>query len=428
MAKIDIERFVASMFTAGRFDYDTLQHVRECLMDQGLKCVDGRIIKDWKNGQQNSRLRIKKGMAYVCISDFPEPHDEPVIRKGEICVAEEDDIIRGCNFGKSAGVYFVLYDVPTEKKSVKKMLRNQWYVCTCTKSRLFSTIFTKDALYRCDIDGCLTGDDGCIHEVHPDELCNFRQAALDEIKKKVRFKPGDWIVQMLPDGKKMILCIEEICNSWYEVTDADMRRYSISFSDEGTCRPWNVRDDASKGDMLSCKAGTFVFTGTLWNGSACGYLGSNHGVFLLGSLANGVSNYWMWKDVWPARKEEREKLLEEMKNNGYMMSDILMSPVPFSTEDADARRKFEKALQSMVNDTFYVPGSSKKMTDLGAKNWAEYLLILAKDVFRHEIDREIEQAYRNSDEIVLKHGYEKGYAAALAKHGIKEDDDEEETC
>lgn len=44
MQKIDVDKFVCSLFTAGRFDYGFLQNIQKVLADQGIECKNGSLV------------------------------------------------------------------------------------------------------------------------------------------------------------------------------------------------------------------------------------------------------------------------------------------------------------------------------------------------------------------------------------------------
>ena len=133
-------------------------------------------------------------------------------------------------------------------------------------------------------------------------------------KVEPRFHEGDWLVQENIGVYKVI----EICESWYEVIDAEDNHYSISFDKEYMCHSWDINKDAKDGDVLVNGSNIFKFhfiIGTRVRGYC--HVNTDDGRFY-----NDIGNtecFGLIDAVFtPATKEQRDLLFQKkMKEARY---------------------------------------------------------------------------------------------------------------
>ena len=135
-------------------------------------------------------------------------------------------------------------------------------------------------------------------------------------KVEPRFKIGEWVVQENIGVYKVI----EICESWYEVIDAEDNHYSISFDKEYMCHSWDI-SDAKDGNVLVTVDDNLPF---IYKGC----LDPNHpnspfaycGIYAEGNFSSNwdeVNRRWTDVKVQPATKEQRDLLFQKMREAGY---------------------------------------------------------------------------------------------------------------
>jgi len=132
-----------------------------------------------------------------------------------------------------------------------------------------------------------------------------------------KFKVGDWIIQNGVGTYKIV----EVCESWYEVVDAEDNQYSISFDKEYMCHLWTIQD-AKDGDVLTfVKNGTiFIFKNVLDN-MPYSYCGIDYFARFRNCIEEGGKEGRNWtsslQGICPATKKQRDILFQKMKEAEY---------------------------------------------------------------------------------------------------------------
>ena len=127
-----------------------------------------------------------------------------------------------------------------------------------------------------------------------------------------KFKVGDWVVV-----DKSPLLIYDICDNTYGVKFEDdaSRNYDVRVL-ENKAHLWSIEEDAKDGDVLVNKEGKpFIFSGhfdVLYGPTAyCGIDCEN--IFRISE----EKSCWTHREVYPATKEQRDKIEKAMLDAGY---------------------------------------------------------------------------------------------------------------
>jgi hypothetical protein len=123
---------------------------------------------------------------------------------------------------------------------------------------------------------------------------------------------------------------------------------------------------------------------------------------------------WDAASVWPivARIDDRT-FVKQYKENGLRAEEdeddlFILVDDPLS--------EFEERLGQIIIPTWDI---TKECQDCqgdvdSIRQWSAELLDLARKALRPEFDEELEQAYKNQDDVVYRRGYEEGFQAGSA--------------
>lgn len=123
---------------------------------------------------------------------------------------------------------------------------------------------------------------------------------------------------------------------------------------------------------------------------------------------------WDAASVWPivARIDDRT-FVKQYKENGLRAEEdeddlFILVDDPLS--------EFEERLGQIIIPTWDI---TKECQDCqgdidSIRQWSAELLDLARKALRPEFDEELEQAYKNQDDVVYRRGYEEGFLAGSA--------------
>lgn len=135
-------------------------------------------------------------------------------------------------------------------------------------------------------------------------------------KVEPKFHEGDWISH---NTANFVFQVVSIGSYGYEVINRDNYTKTISFDNEENYHLWTIQD-AKDGDVLATKKGNpFIYDKNRYNnGLAYYYAGLDVNKELtLKSPHNMLAHFGELRSVFPATKEQRDLLFQNMKEAGY---------------------------------------------------------------------------------------------------------------
>lgn len=220
-----------------------------------------------------------------------------------------------------------------------------------------------------------------VYKTEDGEIITYSET--DGYKVEPKFKVGDWIV----DNCGYIWKIQGVVNQFYliEGLEGVESRPTIEWVNK-TFHLWTIHD-AKDGDVLTTSAGAFIYNGNRGGGSCPG---SYCGINTLGSFEIGVESHWTGKTVYPATKEQRDFLFQEMKKDGYKWDSKKKElkkieneiEIPFGVKDSELQEAtyyIPKGFHAEIDDDKVVIKKGEKPT-----KWSEddkKMLNLIIDIF-----------------------------------------------
>lgn len=144
-------------------------------------------------------------------------------------------------------------------------------------------------------------------------------------KVKLKFKPGDWIVN---NSSKTAFLMKNFAGGYYSFEDTKGSIFSPCLPPlEDENHIWTI-EDAKDGDILVCKDKPFIYNGKFNSFSIGGYCGIHiDGSFVVEKYAQEC-NWSQNKDIKPATKEQRELLFKKMYEADYSWDDEKKKLIP----------------------------------------------------------------------------------------------------
>lgn len=141
-------------------------------------------------------------------------------------------------------------------------------------------------------------------------------AWLEKQNVKPKFKVGDWIV-----FNGLVLYINEIVNGYYRTISIGGIPCGYDWAIDNIARLWTI-NDAKDGDVLmttKTRNCPFIYRKTDYNNDlAYYYVGvDGNGGFCEGYLEKTMYHFGSVANITPATKEQRDLLLQKMKEAGY---------------------------------------------------------------------------------------------------------------
>ena len=185
----------------------------------------------------------------------------------------------------------------SEDEKIKELLKHYLEVRRCQTKDNEEYINCNHFLAWLEKQGEQPKEITCTHEVETEKA---------QIPK---FKVGDWITN--GDYTWKVIQVE-LLDYVLQSQNGDVVDDAIFYVDE-QFHHWRLKD-AKDGDILATSAGAFIYNGNNGGGRCpeccCG-------IDTLGNFKTGTKHHWTTKPVFPATKEQRDKLLNAMDDAGY---------------------------------------------------------------------------------------------------------------
>lgn len=240
------------------------------------------------------------------------------------------------------------------------------------------------------------------------------QKPADKVEPK--FKVDNWVVY-----EDQTLQIVGVFEDGYATNNS--AQGFIPKEREHSMRLWTIQD-AKDGDVLYCKSSGIEYIvmskGVNEHGNIDSYFRYNS----LDGFGVDVSSVLSSRqdDITPANKEQRDTLFAKMKEAGYVW-DVEHKQLK-KVEPKKEPTEFEEAVWNSIKDYDIEIYSDNQILE-HSKDVAKELLKLAKKQLQEEFDKQLEQAYKNVDEVQYGRGYRKAVEDARKWVAYVVDNDEE---